>query len=136
MKVAQYPGTRGRYDVVQRGAPKAEKILAQRGWRRSNATMRQIPIEHELDLDQEGFEIVGRKFMLDAGCHGQRRGQIRIVQSDENVDRGGIALLDWRRRIARGDAFGAEILDQEKAGLEIGRENFRRAETALAQASR
>ena len=98
--------------------------------------MRQIPIEHEFDLDQECFEIVERKLVLDARGDRQGRGQIRIVQGHENVDRGGVALLDWYRRIARGNAFGAEILDQEKAGLKIGCENFRRTEPALTQGSR
>ena len=91
---------------------------------------------HELDLDRECLEIVGRQLVFDAGRDGQLRGQIQVMQSHENVDRGGVAFLDRRRRIAGDDAVGAEIFDEEKAGLDIGGENLGRAESTLAQRPR
>ncbi len=56
------------------------------------------------------------------------------MQRDQYVDRGLIALLDRRRRIAGHHGFGAEILDDEQAVGELGLVDLRSGEAALMQA--
>ena len=99
--------------------------------------MRQVPVDQQLGLDQEGVEVVGRQAVVDARRDRQRRRATGWrCKLDQHVDRGRIALLDRRRRIARDHAFGAEILQQQQAFVEVGRMDLRRRQAALAQRAR
>ena len=57
------------------------------------------------------------------------------MQRHQEIDGGFVALLDRRRRIAADDALVAEILHDEKPAVEIGVQDRRRREVALAQAA-
>ena len=100
------------------------------------AAPRHVPVEHELGLDQQRVQVVGRQAMLDALGDRQRRGKFHPVQMGEHVDRRPIAVFDRRRRIGSDDRLAAEVFQDEDAGSKIRREDFGRGEAPIAQRTR
>ena len=72
---------------------------------------RQVPVEQELGLDQERVHVVGWNAIFDVRRDRQHIRQRLPVQMQQRIDRGLVALLDRRRRIALDHALVAEILD-------------------------
>ena len=55
------------------------------------------------------------------------------MEREQQVDRGLVALLDWRRGIAADDTLVAEVFDDQEALLEIGLIHRGRREAALPE---
>ena len=98
---------------------------------------RQIPVEDQLGLDQEGVHVVVRQLVLDMGRDRQhaRATAGRAARSSVSTA-ASIALRDRSRRIALDDALRAEILEQQQPLVEIGVIDLGRGEAALAQSLR
>ena len=94
---------------------------------------RNIPVEQQFGFDQEGVEVVTRNGVIDAGDDRQRFDHVVAVKREQGIDRGRIARLDRRGRIARHEQLGAEILQHDEALIEIGGVDFRRGKSAFAQ---
>ena len=54
------------------------------------------------------------------GRNRQGVGQLLFVQRKQHVDRGLVALLDRRRRVAAHHALVAEVFENQQAVIEIG----------------
>ena len=70
------------------------------------------------------------------GRDGQGVGQPLLVQRKQHVDRGLVALLDRRRRIAAHHALLAEILEDQESLIQISVMDDRCGESVLPQAVR
>ena len=70
------------------------------------------------------------------GRDGQGVGQPLLVQRKQHVDRGLVALLDRRRRIAAHHALLAEILEDQESVIQISVMDDRCRESVLPQAVR
>ena len=135
MEIAQHPGRR-RFDRGrQRLAPQREenRAPALRG-RRSH--VHQIPVEQQLDLDQERIHIVLRQLVVEMRRTCSVSGSRRRCSDIKHIEGGLVARLDRRRRIARDDALFAEILHDDQSQCRVGLQDHRRRKIALAQGSR
>ena len=77
-----------------------------------------------------------RQVIFDVRRHRQPFRQLSPMQRYQEIDRGFVALRDRRRRIAGNDALVAEILHDQESVIEIGLQDGRRREVAIAQALR
>ena len=133
MEIAQHPGGRGRCRLLQQVAPDQEEFGAQVVGQR-DAAIRQVPLQHQRDLDQHGLGIEGRDLIGDVRHQRQRLGQALPVQRGQEVRGDLVALRERRRRIAFDHADAAEILGDQESGVDVGVVNCRRREAKGAQA--
>ena len=83
--------------------------------------MRQVPVEQQLGLDQERVDVVGRQAVARRRARPAARPATGWrCSATSSVDRGRVALLDRRGRIAATTRFAAEILEQQQPFGEIG----------------
>ena len=135
MEIAQHPGRRRLDGWVQQLAPERPERAAF-GVRDRCVEPRQEPVHQELGFDQERVHVVGRNAVFDMGRDGQGVGQPLLVQRKQHVDRGLVALLDRRRRIAAHHALLAEVLEDQQSVIEISVMDDGRREAVLPQAVR
>src|SRR5262249_29810414 len=84
MKIRQYP-RRGPVDgALQQVAPQRAERGAL-GIRDGRAQPRQVPVEHELRLDQERIDVVARNAIIDVRRYRQLLGQRLAVERKEHV---------------------------------------------------
>ncbi len=133
MKVAQHPGFGSGCGLAQQIAPHRDEFGAHVAGQ-LRAAIRQIPFEHQSDLDQERIGVEGGNGVAELRRQRQNFGQGFAVQRRQHVGRGLIALGDRRRRIAFDEARAAEILGDQESGVEVGVMDRGRREAALAQA--
>ena len=100
---------------------------------RLGPAIRQIPFEHQPDLDQQRVGVEGGNGVAELRRQRQNFGQCFAVQRRQHVGRGLITLGDRRGRIAFDKARAAEILGDQESGIEIGVMDRGRREAALAQ---
>ena len=81
---------------------------------------RQIPVEQKLGLDQERLHVVARQPIVDDAALPAALRQLPAMQRDQKIDRGLVARLDRRRRIAADNPLVAEILHDDQPVIEIG----------------
>src|SRR5262245_23346568 len=116
MIVAQHPGWRLRDQGLKRLAPeRAERracLVIDGG-----AQPRQVPIEQELGLDQECLQVVTGNFVFEMRCDRQRAWELPAVQIGQHVDRGLVALDDWRWWIDADQALLAQVFDPQESLL-------------------
>src|SRR5947208_2811723 len=127
-RAARAPDARGSAaDIPTRAADGADIAACRRADRAARsrpdwrATKRQIPVEQKLDLDQQRVDVIGRNRMSDQRRDRERGRKLELVERDEHVDRGLIALFDRSGRISRDDAVIAEILENDESFGEIDR---------------
>ena len=134
MKIPHHPGSRRSRRLLQQRSPHRDEFVALL-LADFSAAIRQIPFEHQADLDQPCIDIVDRNLVSEpCGSSGARFGQGFAMQLRQHVGRRLVALDDRLRRIAFDDAGAAEILGDQETGIEIGVTDRGRRETVRAQA--
>jgi hypothetical protein len=133
MKVAQHPGFAGSSGLAQQIAPHRDEIGAHLLGRLRPA-VRQIPFEHQSDLDQKRVGVEGRDRIGELWRKRQGFGQGLPMQSREQVGCGLITFGDRCGWIAFDKTRDAEILADQKSAVEVGVMDGWRREAAGAQA--
>ena len=110
MKVAQHPACRHLNYGRQPLAPESAEFVAL-AVANGDTEARQKPVEDEFRLDQKCINVVRRDGIFQARCHGQHGRQPLLVQGEQHVDRGLVALFHRQGRIAAHDRLVAEILE-------------------------
>ena len=135
MEIAQDPGRRRLDGGMQQLAPERPERSAF-GVRDRRVEPRQEPVHQELGFDQERVHVVGGNAVFDMGRDGQGVGQSLLVQRKQHVNRGLVALLDRRGRVAAHHALVAEVFEDQQALIEIGVMDDGRREAVLPQTVR
>ena len=98
--------------------------------------MGQIPVEQQFGLDAQGIEIIDRQNMVigllrEADRDRKARRQGLVMQMRQKIGGHAIALGDRAKGVD--DPFPAQILDNQQAGFEIGRQYLRRTKSLRPQ---
>ena len=129
MIVAQHPGGTDLERRRQRLAPQRhERSAPFVGGAQSGIW--QIPVNQQFNLDHERVDLVTWQPVLAMRRDLQRLRQSAAMQCDQHIERGLVALLDRRRRIAGHNPFIAEILHDDEPGIGVGVVDDRRRHAA------